>query len=250
MCGGMSLSTHWVSEARPRGGPCFVAFPGVGDIGLLALSMIESSLPSSIVAEIFDPSLPPLATLDERGVLRPPHHRLVRVDATSGPLHLLIGAGQANTPIDQHRTAMELVDVLHGFDEVVGLAGFKSGAMDRRAFFVATSAEGLSTMEAAGRQVSTTEPSAGCIGVLALLASLGPHKGLPTSLAIATTMGASQDRFAAHRLLGLLDDAFSLGLPEQHDIEADLRGRLSDRAPNHAENHVAELVEGPDAFYA
>jgi len=231
----MSLSTHWVSEARPRGGPCFVAFPGVGDIGLLALSMIESSLPSSIVAEIFDPALPPLATLDERGVLRPPHH---------------IGAGQANTPIDQHRTAMELVDVLHGFDEVVGLAGFKSGAMDRRAFFVATSSEGLSTMEAAGRRVSTTEPSAGCIGVLALLASLGPHKGLATSLAIATTMGASQDRFAAHRLLGLLDDAFSLGLPEQHDIEADLRGRLSDRAPVHVENHVAELVEGPDAFYA
>jgi proteasome assembly chaperone (PAC2) family protein len=246
----MSLSVHWLSEARPQGGPCFVAFPGVGDIGLLALSMLEASMPSSTIAEVLDSTLPPLATLDSNGVLRPPRHRLVRVEREAGPLHLFVGAGQANTPADQHRTALDLVDLFHDLDEVVGLAGFKSGAMDRRAFFVATSKESLSSMEASGRQVNKTEPSAGCIGVLALLVSLGPYHGLDTSLAIATTLGASQDRFAAQRLLGMLDEAFAFGMSNVNDVERELRERLSGQAPETVENHVAELLEGPDAFYA
>lgn len=247
---GMVLEAHWSSSERPSGGTCFIAFPGVGDIGLLALELIEGLLPSKTLAEIIDPTLPSLARLDEDGILRPPHHRLVAVEARGGPIHLFIGSGQTSSSVQQHEVAKDLIAMFQGMEEVVGLAGFRSDALDRRSFFVATSEEGMRAMKQDGRPMSHTEPRSGCIGVLALLTSLGPRFNLNTSLAISTTFGGnSKDPFSAQRLTSMLDEVFDLGLPELPDVEAYLQDRLASRAPATVEDHVAELTEEPDAFY-
>ena len=190
----MSLKVIWLDEGGVEGTPCFVAFPGVGDIGILTAELLEQLVPSKTVAHVLDPSLPPLAQLDENGVLQPPHHRLVRLETDSGPAHVLIGAGQSGLPHLQHATALGLLEAMSGAKEIVGLAGFRASAEDRRTFWVATSSDDATSFESEGRTVSRTEPQAGCIGALALLVSLAPHHGLSGSLAVSTTVGRARTR--------------------------------------------------------
>ena len=246
----MSLNVVWFEEQGVAGGPCFVAFPGVGDIGVLTAELLEQLLPSQTVAHVLDPSLPPLAQLDRDGVLKPPHHRLVRLETASGPAHVLIGGGQSSLPHLQHATAVGLLEALEGASEVVGLAGFRAAAEDRRTFWVATSTADVASFEAEGRTVSKTEPSAGCIGALALLVSTAPHYGLSGSLAVSTTVGESKDPSAAQRLATMLDETFALGLEAMPNVDEHLRSLLEARAPRVVQDHITDLMEQPDAFYA
>jgi len=246
----MSLKVVWLEETGVDGTPCFVAFPGVGDIGILTAGLLEQLLPSTTVAHVLDPSLPPLAQLNDQGVLQPPHHRLIRLDTAEGPAHVLIGAGQSGLPHLQHATAVGLLEALSGAREIIGLAGFRAPAEDRRTFWVATSPEDAASFEEEGRTVSRTEPQAGCIGALALLVSLAPHHGLSGSLAVSTTVGESKDPSAAQRLAHMLDDAFALGMGALPNVDEHLRTLLEARAPRVVQDHISELVERPDAFYA
>ena len=246
----MSLRFVWLDDSEIKGTPCFVAFPGVGDIGVLTAELLEQLLPSTTVAHVLDPSLPPLAQLDDNGVLQPPHHRLVRLDTASGPAHVLIGAGQSGLPHLQHDTAVGLLEAMSGAKEVVGLAGFRAPAEDRRTFWVATSADDAASFQSEGRTVSRTEPQAGCIGALALLVSLAPHHNLSGSLAVSTTVGESKDPSAAQRLAQMLDRTFSLGLGAMPNVDEHLRTLLEARAPRVVQDHISELMERPDAFYA
>lgn len=246
----MSLKVVWLDDAEVEGTPCFVAFPGVGDIGILTAELLEQLLPSKTVARVLDPSLPPLAQLDDDGLLQAPHHRLVRLDTGAGPAHVLIGAGQSGLPHLQHATAVALLETMNGAKEIVGLAGFRAPAEDRRTFWVATSANDATSFEAEGRTVSRTEPQAGCIGALALLVSLAPHYGISGSLAVSTTVGESKDPSAAQRLAQVLDQTFSLGLGTMPNVDEHLRTLLEARAPRVVQDHISELMERPDAFYA
>ena len=246
----MSLKVIWLDEGGVEGTPCFVAFPGVGDIGILTAELLEQLVPSKTVAHVLDPSLPPLAQLDENGILRPPHHRLVRIETDSGPAHVLIGAGQSGLPHLQHATALGLLEAMSGAKEIVGLAGFRASAEDRRTFWVATSSDDATSFESEGRTVSRTEPQAGCIGALALLVSLAPHHGLSGSLAVSTTVGESKDPSAAQRLAQMLDETFALGLGAMPNVDEHLRSLLEARAPRVVQDHISELMERPDAFYA
>ena len=246
----MSLKVVWLEEEGVAGTPCFVAFPGVGDIGILTAELLTQLLPSRTVAHVLDPSLPPLAQLDDNGVLKPPHHRLVRLETAAGPAHVLIGAAQSGQPHFQHATAVGLLEALVGAKEVIGLAGFRAPAEDRPTFWVATSIDDLESFEAEGRTVSRTEPSAGCIGALALLVSLAPIHGLSGSLAVSTTVGESRDPSAAQRLAKMLDGTFGLGMGDMPNVDEHLRSLLEARAPRVVQDHISELMEQPDAFYA
>lgn len=115
---------------------------------------------------------------------------------------------------------------------------------------MATSPEDATSFEEEGRTVSRTEPQAGCIGALALLVSLAPHHGLSGSLAVSTTVGESKDPSAAQRLAQMLDDAFSLGMGAMPNVDEHLRSLLEARAPRVVQDHISELMERPDAFYA
>lgn len=246
----MSLNIVWLEENGVANTPCFVAFPGVGDIGILTAELLEQLLPSRTVAHVLDPSLPPLAQLNKNGVLQPPHHRLVRLETASGTAHVLVGAGQSGLAHLQHATAVGLLEALTGASEVVGLAGFRASAEDRRTFWVATSTKDAETFEAEGRTVSRTEPSAGCIGALALFVSLAPHYGLSGSLAVSTTVGESRDPSAAQRLAKMLDETFALGMGAMPSVDEHLKTLLEARAPRVVQDHITELMEQPDAFYA
>ena len=113
-----------------------------------------------------------------------------------------------------------------------------------------TSPEDATSFEEEGRTVSRTEPQAGCIGALALLVSLAPHHGLSGSLAVSTTVGESKDPSAAQRLAQMLDDAFRLAWEPCQTSMSTFASLLEARAPRVVQDHISELMERPDAFYA
>ena len=83
-----------------------------------------------------------------------------------------------------------------------------------------------------------------------MLVSLAPHHGLSGSLAVSTTVGESKDPSAAQRLAQMLDDTFALGLATMPNVDEHLRSLLEARAPRAVQDHISELMERPDAFYA
>ena len=56
-------------------------------------------------------------------------------------------------------------------------------------------------LESQGVDVRRDEPSAGAMGMAALMASMGPIYGINSALTIATTIGSSADTLASDRLL-------------------------------------------------
>ena len=168
---GMSLKVIWLDEGGVEGTPCFVAFPGVGDIGILTAELLSNScLPR-----------PSLTSLIRRFRLWLNLTRTVY----SGPLTTAWCGLRPTRPCSrahrrrairaphlQHATALGLLEAMSGAKEIVGLAGFRASAEDRRTFWVATSSDDATSFESEGRTVSRTEPQAGCIGALALLVSL------------------------------------------------------------------------------
>ena len=49
------------------------AVPGIGNVGKLVVDGLVASYDSKIIARILHPDMPPHATLDSEGLLRPPH---------------------------------------------------------------------------------------------------------------------------------------------------------------------------------
>ncbi len=65
----MGVLIDWISQPQTAGGLLLVAMPGVGDVGKLAVDAVNSELDAEPIARIIHPSLPPLAKLDENGLL-------------------------------------------------------------------------------------------------------------------------------------------------------------------------------------
>ena len=76
----MGVLIDWISQPQTAGGLLLVAMPGVGDVGKLAVDAVNSELDAEPVARIIHPSLPPLAKLDENGLLAPPHILLSKLE--------------------------------------------------------------------------------------------------------------------------------------------------------------------------
>ena len=69
----MGALIDWISQPKTAGATLLVAMPGVGDVGKLAIDAVNCELDAEPVARIIHPSLPPLAKLDDDGLLSPPH---------------------------------------------------------------------------------------------------------------------------------------------------------------------------------
>ena len=121
----MSALIDWVSEIRTQGGILLVAMPGVGDVGKLAIDAVNTELDAEPIARIIHPSLPPLAKLDENGLLKPPHILLSRLEIDGREIFTLTGDAQPMTPEGQSETALCVLDLFKG-GEVVVLAGMSA----------------------------------------------------------------------------------------------------------------------------
>ncbi|MFZ8906770.1 MAG: PAC2 family protein [Poseidonia sp.] len=247
------MRIEWRNGAStlPEGATILVAFPGVANLGKVAVDSIGNLHDGVELARLHPVGLPPHAELDEDGLLAPPHYSLRRVETESGHLLTLTGKAQPNEPGQQSTLAGELMTFLHneGVATVLVLAGMIDKPEVKETFAVASSSSFRIDMEALGVDVRRDEPRSGAIGLAALLASMGPLFDMNSACVIATTVGNSEDILGSQRLIEHLERWFNFGLTVPKDGDAWLRQRLEALAPKVKDDLVKEMTASHDAFY-
>jgi proteasome assembly chaperone (PAC2) family protein len=250
----MSLMVEWRSGHTTLGTNdlVLISLPGVGNIGKAALEALNDINLAEELARLHHTALPPLATLDEDGLLSPPHLSVRSIESsTKVKIITITGTSQPLESQFQGQMAREVMEFLkkQGANNIIVLAGMTDVATRKDTFIVSSSASFRMELEAIGADVRRDEPSSGAIGMAALLASYGPLYDLNSACAIATTVGASGDIHASQRLLEALDKWFQLSVALPKDAKEKLSKKLASMAPNKTADHVSELTETPDAFY-
>ncbi len=244
----MGALIDWISQPQTHGNLLIVAMPGVGDVGKLAIDAVNTELDAEPIARILHPTLPPLARLDENGLLVPPHILLSRVEIDGKEVFTLTGDAQPMTPEGQHELAVTVLELFEG-GEVLVLAGMSAEAQRKEVFSITSSSSYRIELESMGVDVRRDEPKAGVIGMAALITAIGPIKNVKTSCTIATTVGNSADPVAAQLLLETIRKWWSLPLPVPIDATARLAAKLKEIHPQKADDMVSELSESPDSIY-
>jgi hypothetical protein len=244
----MGVLIDWISQPETAGSQLLVAMPGVGDVGKLAIDAVNGELDAEPIARLCHPSLPPLAKLNEDGLLIPPHILLSRVVLDGKQVFTLTGDAQPMTPEGQHDMAVSVLELFAG-GEVLVLAGMTAPADRKEVFSICSSSKYRIKLEGQGVDVRRDEPKAGVIGMAALITAFGPVHNVDSSCTIATTVGNSADPVAAQRLLETIRKWWSLPLPIPIDATARLAAKLKQLHPQKAEDHIALLQDSPDSIY-
>lgn len=222
--------------------------PGVGDVGKLAIDAVNEELDAEPIAKLIHPSLPPLAKLDDEGLLSPPHILLSRICIDEMEIFTLTGDAQPMAPEGQHEMATEILGMFKG-GEVLVLAGMASSAERKEVFTICSNSEHRISLEGKGVDVRRDEPKAGVIGMAALITALGPVFDVKSSCTIATTVGNSADPVAAQLLLETVRKWWSLPLPVPIDATTRLAEKLKEMHPGKADNLISELSENQNSIY-
>ena len=179
----MSLLIEWRNGNDSLLGAriCLFSLPGVGNIGKAALDALNSTNDAIEIARLHHTALPPLAVLDEDGLLSPPHLSVRAIEMKGDNwLITITGSSQPLEPNNQGLMAREILQLLkeHQIDDLVVLAGMVDDALSKEIFIVPSSSSYRVDLESRGATVRRDEPSSGAIGMAALLSSLGPVFGL------------------------------------------------------------------------
>mgnify|MGYP001216325545 FL=1 len=229
-----------------------IALPGVGNIGKASLEALNEINNGEEIARLHHTALPPLATLDEDGLLSPPHLSVKSIESnTKVNILTILGNSQPLEPQFQGMMAREVMEFLknQGVQTLIVLAGMVDVATRKETFIVPSSSAFRIELESLGADVRRDEPSSGAIGMAALLSSYGPLFGINSACAIATSVGSSGDIHASQRILESLDKWFDLGVALPKDANEKLTAKLASMAPKKVIDHYSELTESPDAFY-
>ncbi|MBT3419698.1 MAG: hypothetical protein HN794_00970 [Euryarchaeota archaeon] len=250
----MSLLVEWRGGNTALGDNALalIALPGVGNVGKSSLEALNEINQAEEIARLHHTALPPLATLDEDGLLSPPHLSLRSIESETGVrIITIVGASQPLESQYQGSMAREIMEFLKSQDveNLIVLAGMVDIATRKETFIVPSSSSFRVELESMSADVRRDEPSSGAIGMAALLSSYGPLFGINSACAIATTVGSSGDIHASQRLLESLDKWFGLGVALPKDAKEKLAKKLASMAPKETNDHISELTESPDAFY-
>ena len=250
----MTMQIEWRNNtsALPKGATVLVAFPGVANIGKVAVDSVCDLHESAEIARLHPVGLPPHAELDEDGLLAPPHFSIQHVGAMGQtPLITLTGKAQPNEPGQQSMLAREVMDFLQQqqVSTVLVLAGMIDKPEIKETFAVASSAAFRIDMESMGVDVRRDEPRSGAIGLAALLASMGPLYDINSACIIATTVGNSEDILGSQRMIEHLEQWFEFGLTVPTNGDEWLRDKLMAIAPDSKDDLVGEMTSSHDAFY-
>lgn len=250
----MTLHVEWRNgcTSLPASATVVVAFPGVGNIGKVAVESIRELNETTEVARLHVIGLPPHADLDEDGLLSPPHLSLCLSDSTTGsPVLSLTGKTQPNESALQSEAARELLAFFkeHKVETLLVLAGMRAEAERKETFAVACSASFRIDMEALGVDVRRDEPKDGAIGLGSLLASMAPLYNINGACIIGTTVGASGDVLGSKRMVEHLNQWFGYGLNAPTKGDEWLVEKLNAMAPKVREDLVGEMTASHDAFY-
>ena len=244
----MGALIDWISQPNTSSEVLLVAMPGVGDVGKLAIDAVNGELDAEPIARIIHPSLPPLAKLDENGLLVPPHILLSRIEVDGKHIYTLTGDAQPMTPEGQHEMAITVLEMFSD-GEIMVLAGMSASAERKEVFSITSCASYRIELESKGVDVRRGEPEAGVIGLAALITALGPLKNVKTSCTIATTLGNSVDPVAAQLLLETIRKWWDLPLPVPIDATERLAQKVRNMETGNQKDLISELSESPDSIY-
>ena len=250
----MTMRVEWRNghASFPDQATVLVAFPGVGNIGKVAVDSISELHDSMEIARLHPVGLPPHAHLDEDGLLAPPHLSLRKIQTSKGAsLVTLTGKTQPTEPSQQSVLATELMAFLElqNTSTVLVLAGMFDKPENKETFAVASSSSFRIDMETMGVDVRRDQPRSGAIGLPALLASMGPLYNINSACVISTTVGSSGDIMGSQRIIEHLERWFGYGLTVPTNGGDWLRERLESMAPSEKDDLVKEMTASHDAFY-
>ena len=111
-----------------------ILLPGVGNIGKAALDALNSTNDAIEIARLHHTALPPLAVLDEDGLLSPPHLSVRAIEMKDDDwLITITGSSQPLEPNNQGLMAREILQLLkeHQINDLVVLAGMVDDALSK-----------------------------------------------------------------------------------------------------------------------
>ncbi|MDC0040220.1 PAC2 family protein [Candidatus Poseidoniales archaeon] len=212
---------HWIiGDSLPEHVALLEAVPGVGNVGKLVVDALVRKHPSTLVARLIHPDMPPHSTLDGDGLLVPPSMLVHRVMLPDGRNVVTVGGDlQPMTAGGQHEVADAILGLAAAAStpQLLVLAGLAADVEDKAVHVICADAEVRGNLEANDIPVSRDQPEAGMIGVAGLLVALSPIHDVPTVALVAETVGASADVRAADRLAKWMEQA--LGLPLEIDLD-------------------------------
>jgi proteasome assembly chaperone (PAC2) family protein len=234
----MTLLEQWMEgfSCLEQNSLLFVAFPGVGNVGKCAIEEILALNMNEEVLRLHPVGLPPLAELDDQGLLSPPHIKVHRIHLScQQALYTLSGPSQPNQAIEQSMLARQILEFAkkQNIERICVFAGLMDEPERKETFAVATTIKSRQHLLEKGVDVRIDEPRSGAIGVSALITSLGPVYNLDSCCVISSTIGTSKDTMSALRLLRSVDTWFQLNLtiPNEDMLNLRLRSKLSDVDP-------------------
>ena len=104
---------HWlIGDSLPEHVALLEAVPGVGNVGKLVVDALVENNPSTLIARILHPDMPPHSTLDEDGLLAPPSMLVHRVMLSDGRYVVTVtGELQPMTATGQHEVAQAILEL-------------------------------------------------------------------------------------------------------------------------------------------
>ena len=248
----MASIIDWYGEnaSIPQSDITLFALPGVGDVGKRAVEQIREGMDCEPIARILNSGFPPHATLDNDGLIAPPHLDISMVKSKSKTILLISGENQPLNPPEQFELTQFILGRLQKkTEQLLVLAGMASEPNRKEVFVVPSTSGYRIDLESQGVDVRRDEPSAGAIGMAALMASMGPIYGINSALTIATTIGTSADTLASDRLLHKISQWWSLDLDWDDSTESSLIEKIKNRSNGKSSDMVQELTNSHDASY-
>ena len=119
---------HWlIGSSLPEHIALLEALPGVGNVGKLVVDALVENNPSTLIARILHPDMPPHSTLDKDGLLAPPSMLVHRVMLPDGRYVVTVtGELQPMTAKGQHEVAQAILEMAKSTPQLLVLAGLAS----------------------------------------------------------------------------------------------------------------------------
>ena len=160
---------HWmIGDSLPEHVALLEAVPGVGNVGKLVVDALVRKHPSTLVARLIHPDMPPHSTLDEDGLLVPPSMLVHRVMLPDGRNVVTVGGDlQPMTAGGQHEVADAILGLAAAAStpQLLVLAGLAADVEDKAVHVICADDEVRGNLEANDIPVSRDQPEAGMIGV-------------------------------------------------------------------------------------
>ncbi|MEM1543814.1 MAG: PAC2 family protein [Candidatus Bathyarchaeia archaeon] len=213
-----------LSQAKLEGPILVAGFPGVGNVGVMAVRFLIESLQAEKYAELYSPLLPDHVTVDGDGICSLLKYNFFAAD-TGGERRLLMLVGDSQPPVEDITAYYEICGDILDFVENLGckfiitLDGFPSLYAQRAIYVAGTSRKVISDYTLVGARVYDGNRIIGLPGLLLGIAKIRDVRGVCILSPVTDLVSDNEAAFNAYKFLrkalglGVGDKNALLGFP-------------------------------------